>query len=120
VSLGRGVAISSEVDGAGWAAEMRLWRNSVRGNDRLGLDLIYISAMSMVDVLHKQTYIVYVQALSVDANDKLVSLSFLQATVAKHWRGIDIAVFCIQWLWKRCDRIRRLHGGHVGRSMGLL
>jgi hypothetical protein len=63
-----------------------------------------------------QAYVVDVQALSIHAYDNLVSLSFLQATVTEHRRRIDAAVFRIQWLGKRCDRIRRLHNGHIGGS----
>jgi hypothetical protein len=61
-----------------------------------------------------QAYIVDVQALSIHANDNLVSLSFLQTAVTKHRRGIDAAVFRIQWLRQRCDCIRCLHSGHFG------
>ena len=65
-------------------------------------------------------YIVDVQALSIHANDNLVSLSFLQAAVTEHRRGIDAAVFRIQWLRQRCNCIRRLHSGHFGGSTVLL
>ena len=61
-----------------------------------------------------RSYIVNVQALSIHADDNFMSLSFLQATIAEHWRRIDATVFRIQWFGKRCNCIGRLHGCHIG------